>query len=159
MAMELRVIKTPAGALVPADSESAEMLSRVKTGRALRMKSTQMRERNVRFFRKWWALVDFAFDNWEPAELDDPRWKGVTPEKTKDRFRKDLTILAGYYEASYRVDGSVRIEAKSIAFGRMSEDEFERLYSNTINAVLKHILTHYDRDQLDAVVEQILRFD
>lgn len=154
--MELIVIKTPQGALIPADSQTAERLSKIKSGRALRATYTQMR--NAGFHRKWWALVGFAFDHWEPAELDGPRWKGVMPEKSLDRFRKDLTILAGHYEASYRLDGSVRIEAKSISFARMDQEAFERLYSDTINAVLKHVLTNYDRDKLDAVVENLLRF-
>lgn len=155
--MELIVIKTPQGALIPADSQTAERLGKVKTGQGIRLKGTRMR--NYQFHKKWWALVEFAFDHWEPAALDDPRWKGVTPEKSLDRFRKDLTILAGHYEASYRLDGSVRIEAKSVSFARMDQEEFERLYSDTINAVLKHVLTNYDRDKLDAVVEQLLRFD
>lgn len=154
--MELTLTRTENG-LVPADRESAEKLRKLKLGATARAKVAQMR--NGKFFRKWFALVTVAFDHWEPGELQAPRWEGVTPEKAFDRFRKDLTILAGYYESSYRLDGSVRIEAQSIAWGNMSEEAFETLYGNTINAVLKHVLRTYTRDDLERVVEQVLRFD
>lgn len=154
---ELTVIKSASGALMAADQAGVEALAKIKTGQPLRMKYT--RQRNYEHHKKWFALVGFAYDHWEPAELQDSRFPGVVPEKNFDRFRKDLTILSGYYEANYRVDGSVRIEAKSISFGSMSQDDFERLYSATIDAVLKHILRNYTRDDLEQVVEQLLRFD
>jgi hypothetical protein len=64
--------------------------------------------------------------------------------------------MAGYYDATHRLDGSVRIEAKSISFANMTADNFAELYSNTIDAVLKHILTNYSRDDLDDTVEQLM---
>ena len=157
MSMDLVMLKTPSGALVPGDSEATEALRKIKTGKALRMSATRMR--NYEFHKKFFALVNFAYEHWEPGELPDARWRGVQPEKTFDRFRKDLIILAGFYEATYRLDGSVRIEAQSISFGRMDEDDFEALYSKVINVVLKHVLRNYTREDLDHVVEQILRFD
>ncbi|MEJ1365643.1 MAG: DUF1367 family protein [Candidatus Sedimenticola sp. (ex Thyasira tokunagai)] len=101
-------------------------------------------------------LAKFAYEHWEPGEIEDPRLKGAIPEKSFDRFRKDLTILAGHYDAFYRIDNTVKVEAKSIAFWSMDEEEFEQLYSSTINAVLKHILKNYTRDDLDTVVDQLM---
>lgn len=56
-----------------------------------------------------------------------------------DRFRKDLTILAGFYEQTVRLNGEVRTEAKSLAYGNMEQEEFERCYSSLINAAIKHV--------------------
>ncbi len=81
------------------------------------------------------------------------------PEKNFDRFRKDIAILAGFYEASYRVNGEVRFEAKSIAFSNMSDDEFEILYTKTIDVIVKHVLTDYTGDELRSVVEQVEAFE
>ena len=155
--MDLVMLKTPSGALVPGDSEATEALRKIKTGKALRMSATRMR--NYEFHKKFFALVNFAYEHWEPGDLPDARWDGVQPEKTFDRFRKDLIILAGFYDATFRIDGSTRIEAKSISFASMSQDDFDRLYSATIDAVLKHILTHYEREELEEVVLQLLAFD
>lgn len=158
--MEGYFVKQPNGTLSPAYEADRELLSKIKIGSFVRLKLN--RARNYKFHRKYFALVNFAFDYWTPPEFpDDPeqKWrKQVTPEKNFDRFRKDLTILAGHYEAYYRVNGEVRIEAKSISFGSMSEDEFEKLYSATIDVILKHICTQYTEEMLDSVVDQALSF-
>ena len=158
--MEANFIKLPGGHLVPASDQDKELVDKIKAGTVVKFKFTRMR--NYQFFRKWWALVNFAYDYWEPPELpEEPerKWKKpVTPEKDIDRFRKDVTILAGYYDAFYRIDGSVRIEAKSISFSNMSQDEFEKLYSATIDVVLKHVCTQFTGEMLDQVVDQALSF-
>lgn len=153
-------IKLPGGTLMPASEADKEIIDKVKAGRVVNMKFTQTR--NYQFFRKWWALANFAFDYWEPPELSDTPEKGwmknVAPEKNMDRFRKDLTILAGYYEAHSRLDGTIRIEAQSISFGSMSEEEFEKLYSATIQVVLNKVCTQYTEEMLNDVIEQTLAF-
>ena len=79
--------------------------------------------------------------------------------KNKERFRKDIAILAGFFDSTVNLKGEVRLEAKSISFAQMDEIEFEALYNQTINVILQSVLTTYTRDDLDAVVEQLLRFD
>jgi len=152
---EALLIKTLSG-LTPAHEEDFDTLKGVKIGEMIRAKWTKPRTRNVRFFRKWWLLAKYAYEHWEPGEFDDPRLKGVVPEKSFERFRKDLTILAGHYEAFYRIDGTVKVEAKSLAFWSMEEEEFDKLYKATVNAVLKHILQNYQREDLEQVVENLL---
>ena len=158
--VEAKFLKLQGGHLVPASDEDKEVVDKIKTGEIVNLKFTRMR--NYQFFKKWWALVNFAYDYWEPPELpEDPekKWlKHVTPEKNLDRFRKDLTILAGYHEATYRLNGDTRIEAKSISFSSMSEDEFEKLYSATVDVVLKHVCTQFTGEMLDQVVDQAMSF-
>lgn len=144
--------------LVPVNEEAQDAMSKVGQGEIVRVPKFS-RPRNLSFHRKWFALAKLAFDYWEPAALDDPKWQGVAPEKNFDRFRKDLTILAGFYEASYRLDGSVRIEAKSIAFANMDDAEFEKLYSATIDTARKYILKNFtDEDVRNSVDEMLLQF-
>jgi len=59
-----------------------------------------------------------------------------------DRFRKDLTILAGFYVQTVRLNGDVRIEAESLAFANMNQDRFESVYSALINAAIKHVFAN-----------------
>ena len=52
--------------------------------------------------------------------------------KNFDRFRKDLTVLSGFYNATYTFRGDVRLEPKSLSFGSMCEEEFgQRLSRNS----------------------------
>ena len=148
--------KIQGGLLAPDDEETTEFLYKKKIGCILSGEFTE--PRNYEFHKKFFALIDFAFDHWEPGKLQDAKWKDVRPEKNKKRFRKDLTILAGYYDAHYRVDGSVRIEAQDISFASMSQEEFEKLYSNVVDVVLQKILVNYTGEELEKAVNNVMSF-
>lgn len=150
---ELVLAKTANGALMPVDPQSQEFIAKMKLGAA--MKGEFKRLRNPKFHRKFMALMNVAFDAWEPGQLE---YKGEAVQKEFDRFRKDITILAGYYETAIDLNGKVRLTAKSINFNSMDEDTFERLYSAVINVILSRILTNYSRADLDNVVEQVMAF-
>ena len=66
--------------------------------------------------------------------------------------------MAGRFNAVYRVDGSVRIEAQSIAFGNMEEEEFGKLYDKTANVILERVLTNYTAEQLAETVVKLESF-
>lgn len=144
------------GLLAPLEEEDVDYVNRLRVGQVIR--GEFRRQRNYLFLQKWFCLAKFAYEHWEPSGLEGPKWKGVAPEKSFERFRRDLIILAGYYDASYRLDNSVRIEARSISFGSMGQEEFEALYSATVDVVLKHVLKDYTRKDLDKIVDQILGF-
>ena len=81
------------------------------------------------------------------------------PTKNFDRFRADLTILAGFYDTTVRLDGSVRVEPRSISFAKMSAEEFSDLYSRTIDVLIKHVYKQdMNPEKLNQVVESYLRF-
>ena len=84
--------------------------------------------------------------------------KDVTPQKNYERFRKDITIRAGYFYATYRLDGRWRIEAESIAWGSMTEETFEKLYSATIDVVLGQIYMNYTEKMLESLVDQVMAY-
>lgn len=151
--MELILAKAPNGSLVPVDQQAMDELAKLKVGQGVRVKVTRMR--NYKFHRKLFALLNVAFDAWEPLALE---YKGEKVAKNFERFRSDVTVLAGYYEATVNLRGETRLEPKSISFSSMDQDEFEKLYSAVIDVVLQRILTNYTRDDLDNVVEQVLRF-
>ena len=149
---ELTFIRGDAG-IYPADTPSQDYVSKLKLGE--RIHADFKRQRNPQFHRKFFALLQIAFDLWEPGELTN---QYGTVEKNFDQFRKDLIILAGFYEQDFRLDGSVRINAKSIRFGHMDEDEFAELYSRMIDVILKHICRNRTKEDLQNAVEQVLGF-
>lgn len=145
------------GGLEPLDTEAHKLMLDTPAGKSVAFDKV-IKPRNVQFHRKYFALLNFAFDNWQVGELSGKQFKGVNPEKNFDRFRADLTILCGHYRQVIRTDGSLVIEPKSISFANMDEEEFEELYNSTINIVLERILQNYDREQLDSVILQLLDF-
>lgn len=153
MMADIYLIKTPTGALVPADSQSAEYLQKQKIGQGFRASIT--RARNIKFHRKFFALLNYAFDRWEPKEK---LYKGKPVAKNFNQFRADITILAGYYETAIRMNGTVRVTPKSIAFHRMDEDEFSALYSAVIDVLLQRIFIDQTREDVDNVVNNILAY-
>ena len=136
------------GALYPASDHDRELLTKIKAGEPVRL--TFKRVRNYLFHRKWFALLNLAFDYWEPQGIG---------EKNFERFRKDITILAGHYEQTVRLNGEIRTEAKSIAFANMTEDEFEKLYSTSIEVIVKYVLKNYTGEMLRSVLEQVEAFE
>ena len=146
------------GALYPASDHDRELLDKIKSGEPCRL--TFKRVRNYEFLKKYMALLNLAFDYWEPSQshVADLDYTCEITEKCFERFRKDIAILSGYYEQSVRLNGEIRTEAKSIAFGNMTEDEFEKLYSASIAVIIKYVLKNYTGEQLRSVVEQVEEF-
>ena len=149
---ELVFVKTDMG-IHPGDKPTEEYVSKLKYGEQIH--GDYKKRRNVKFHRKGMALLNFLFEHWEPGEISS---KHGTPEKNFERFRKDLTILAGFYKQTIRLNGEIRTEAKSISFSSMDQAEFEKWYSAIINVGLKHILPGYDRKEIDRVIDELMGF-
>jgi len=151
--MKIRLIKTLSG-LVPFDPDTEAWYQKMKVGAVSEHESTVMR--NPGFFRKYFALLNIGFGNWNPGEINS---KYGVPIKNFDRFRKDVAILCGFYEIVDRLDGTAKPEAKSISWAKMEEPEFQDLYSKTIDLFLRKI---YDKDmtaeKLDIIVNKYLNF-
>ena len=151
--MEAFFIKTPSNHFMPATAHDQELLKKIKVGQPVKLKYTRVR--NYQFHKKYFALLNLAFDYWEPGGA----MIGTGIEKNFERFRKDCIILAGFYEQHVRLNGDVRTEAKSISFHSMSEDEFEELYTKTIDVIIKHVLNNYTDEMLRSVLDQVEAFE
>lgn len=150
---ELVLAKTAGGALVPLDQQGVEFLAKLKAGAGVTV--SIKRHRNPGHHRKFFALLNLAFDAWEPQGKE---YKGEPVQKNFDQFRNDVVVLAGFYESGITLRGETRLVAKSISFANMDQAEFDQLYSKVIDVVLQRILTNYTRADLDNVIEQLLRF-
>jgi len=149
----LVLTKAAGGGLVPLDQQAVEFIAKLKTGAGVTVEIK--RHRNPGLHRKYFALLNLAFDAWEPAAAT---YKDQVVGKNFDQFRNDIVVLAGHYEMAVNLKGETRLTAKSISFASMSQDEFESLYSDTVNVILAKILTNYTRDDIDNVVAQVLGF-
>jgi hypothetical protein len=151
--MKLYLKKTQIGLVAP-DEIGAESLEKYRNGTLLLCEIAA--PRNPKFHDKFFALLRLGFSYWKPGEVDA---KHGVPEKNFEQFRKDVIILAGFYESVIRLDGSVRIEPKSISFAKMSEDDFRDVYNKVLNVLLQKIFIGYTDEQVIRMAEeQILSF-
>lgn len=150
---ELVLMKGPGTVLLPADEQAREVIERWRQGDGVRAKVSRMR--NLRFHRKFFALLQLAFEAWEPEPCE---YRGEAAAKNFERFRKDLLILAGFADPAVNLNGEVRLEPRSISFAAMDEDEFQQVYHRVADVILQKVLRTYTREDLDRVVQEIVGF-
>ena len=156
MPAELTMIKGQNGGLIPYTEPDIQWIQKLKPGRLVEVTVSQ--PRNYIFHKRFFALLNFGFDYWEPEEQE---WKGIKAEKSFEVFREQVTVLAGHREVTYNLDGSVKVTAKSISFAKMDEDEFRQLYKDVFNVLWKMVLSKTDMsyEQVENILNQMLEFD
>lgn len=131
-------------------------LFNLEPGEMVEIKTVQ--KRNSKFHRKFFALLNVGYEAWDPGRKHKTH-KGLPVAKNFEQFREDVTILAGYYEQTFRIDGAMKLKARSISFANMEQPEFEELYSAVADVLLEHVLSNYaNRAQLDEVVNKVMGF-
>lgn len=192
---EALLMKVPNGFVADEAANEPGVFDGIRTGETIRVKWT--RPRQLHRHRRFFAMLNFAFDHWEPVDKQSGKTPGAKiilsflnycekkapakfinylkplvegylkshgdwmnkrePAKSVENFRKEAIIMAGYYEAIFSLDGSMKLEAKSMSFSKMGEDEFQKLYNAVANVLIKQVLTNYTKDDLDQVVDQLVR--
>lgn len=144
--MKVEMVKQPGGLLCPASDMEMEKLNKFKTGGQYTIEIKLVR--NPKFHGKVFAFFNFCFAHWK----GDNEFQSET--KQFDVFRNHLTVLAGFFDSYHNISGGVRIEAKSLSFSSMPQEEFEECYNALIRAALKHIFKTTD----DNTYNQLLSF-
>lgn len=143
------------GSIIPADGVSAEALENLKPGVVYKIELKSSRQ--YKFLQKAFVLVNYAYEIWEPDEASLPEHRGRKVKVTKEAFRENLTILAGFYDPVVSIGGGVRPVAKSWSFSAMPDDEdFSKLYQGLITVIVEKVLDGYTGEDLDAIVNQII---
>jgi len=156
--MNLTVIKR-AGMLIPYTSGDSEKSNGLPDGEMYVIKV--VRPRNAAFMRKYFSLLEAGFAMWDvrSIEFKDRTGRVIEVEKDFDKFREDVTILCGYIDWVPRVNGEAVPRARSISFAKMEQEEFEKLYSKTIDVLLKRVLSSdITKEQLENYTNQILSY-
>jgi hypothetical protein len=139
--MKIGTIKEPGGIFRPATQEDCDKATKFKNGMYYEIEIKM--SRNPSFHRKVMSFFRFCFEHWKSDK------EFIDEAGQFEVFRKQMTCVAGYYNEYFKFDGTVRIEAKSLAFGNMDEDEFRECYSALINAALKYIFKGTDDPQIN----------
>jgi hypothetical protein len=77
--------------------------------------------RNLKFHKKYFALIELGFDNQDRY-------------KSKDHYRKLMQMKAGFYEV-VKTDKGLLPLPLSISFDSMEEYEFQDLYNRVIEQI------------------------
>lgn len=154
--MELIFAKGTSG-LIPACEEATDWLRKKKLGATILVEPREMR--NGPFFKKWWALLKVAYDYFEETQVP-VEYKGVQIRPNFKRFRKDITIMSGFFETVVNVNGELRLEAESLQWASMTEERFAELYDATVQTLLTKVLkgSQWNEQVLRAAVEDVTRF-
>lgn len=107
--------------------------------------------RNPGFHRKAFALLNLAYAYWNPNTE-------VYAQKDFEAFRKQITILAGFYRTVHRINGDFELVSDSLAFSSMDQARFEQWYSAVLDVVLSHIMVGSSAEEIDERVNNVLEF-
>jgi hypothetical protein len=137
--MKLNLIRRSDFSFVPATDEDMEKALKIKKGQAVECSVKVLR--NYKLLKKFWAMINTAFNFLSPAQRE-------FFHDSVDGFRCTIEVAAGYYDEFYDVTRRAWIQKpKSIAFDKMGEAEFGKLYEDVVNVVFKIFLPHVDRDE------------
>ena len=136
--MKINMIKQPGGLLTPFDDREAMRMERFSTGEAFEVDIKL--SRNPKFHGKVFAFFNYCYEFWK----EQRRYQFACDKVQYDHFRKELTILAGFYNDIWDLHGNVSVDAKSLAFANMEQDEFENCYEALINAAMGTIFEGLD---------------
>lgn len=134
--MKIILVKQGNGDFRPAYASDYESAKKIAVGELMEYETKK--PRNLAFHKKCFALFNMVFDNQEDFN-------------NIDHLRKYLTMKAGYYEKINTPTGVI-YEAQSLSFASMSQDTFDKFYSDLLDTIVK--LYGMDReDILDNVLE------
>jgi hypothetical protein len=121
---KLFLIKGSDGNLHPVDEESEKIIRKWKVGSEYGLEYKL--SRNSRYHRMIFAIANMTVEN---APEDSP-WNG----KPAIMLIKAVELDNGFSEPQLKLDGTINMIAKSIAYDQMDQDEFDKLYYPLVKA-------------------------
>lgn len=131
------------GSLRPADVAGEDVLRKLGQGQFVEIELR--RPRNVRFHRKYWALVTLVWN-----QMDEERYP------TAEDLHAAIKIAAGLRTRIELPDGTVGFIPGSIAFHKMTEDDFTAFFDRVCNLIAEYFLPGVTDAELRAEVESLI---
>jgi hypothetical protein len=139
----LNIYRRTLDGFAPASDDAALFFGKTKLGQLVTLDGR--RPRNLKFHRKFFALIDYVFSNQDRYA-------------NKEDLRVELELKAGSYREHVTTKGKLVYVPKSIAFDKMDDVEFEQLYNRVIDVVLKHFVRGDTKENIDEQVNNILGY-
>lgn len=136
--MDIYLLKTLNGSFKLAYDSDYDKAKQIPLNEPFKVVYTK--QRNAKFHRKFFALINLCYQNQE-------RFNNI------EHLRKELIICAGHYELIFDLEsGTQKKEALSISFSKMDETEFNKLYSDVLNVICDKFL--FDKNEVLENVQQ-----
>jgi hypothetical protein len=130
---------TPTGKIMPLYDSDYETFKKVKRNKEVMVDITQ--PRNIKFHRKFFALINMVFEN-QDIYTDI------------NNLRYDLTMEAGFFNEHVDFNGEIKRTAQSISFSKMDEQSFSLLYGKFIDTVIR--IMKWDSKMIEDNIESYL---
>lgn len=138
--MKIKLLNTPSG-LKPMYDEDYEEKKKLKIGEVY--EATINRPRNLSFHRKYFSLINLAWEYQNERAIEHFH-------HNIKLFRKTVEVAAGWCEPIYSIDRKEWVEVpKSISFDKMDADEFEQLYERVKDVLFKYFLRHISVEEFE----------
>jgi len=135
--MKILVVKNHRG-LVPVYDSDYENFAKIPLNEEFEIEYTK--KRNLKFHKKYWALLKLAFEN-------------QSDYRSINDMRRDIAIVSGFYdEVVNLITGEILKIAKSISFAKMDDTEFSELYEKTKDTISKWL--GIDNETIDNEIQQ-----
>ena len=134
--MRVRLVKLN-GALWAYNSESEEVINKLSENEVYYY--DVKKERNPQFHAKLFVLFTIGYQN-------------VETKLPFDAWRKIKTMEAGYFD-SWTTEKGTYFEAKSLSFEKMSQEEFDDLYSKVLQVIANEIGTTNEELEIQLLTE------
>ncbi len=138
------------GVLVPMFQEDAEALAALRTEHDY-MVSISV-PRNVKFHRKFFALLGICFDNMPDHIRKRDNIHSI------ESLLSAIKIAAGHFDV-VMVDGKEITIPRSISFAKMDNAQFNRFYNRSLDIILETYLVGTSRtDIIDEIESQFASY-
>ena len=85
---------------------------------------------------------------------EENEYRKVHAVKSFESFRGEVTILAGYYEQTFTLNGEAfKLVPQSLSYDKMSPEEREIYYNQVCDVGLEKILSNYTMEDLEHGVD------
>lgn len=138
--MQFDLIKLPNGDLRAATDDGRERVKKWKVGDVVTCEVR--RPRSQAFHRLYFGLLNMIYEN---SEWCEERWP------TFERFREAVQMQAGHFEETVSMAGTTLYRPSSIAFHKMDEDSFAKLFARVVEIIVCKVPEYANVDPDDLV--------
>lgn len=130
--------------LMPYDDNDLQLFRRLKRGAVVKVETRT--PRNLRFHRKFFALLRVTFDNLPEHIASSMHIESI------EALLMLLKMDMGYFDV-VEIGEHHFVKTRSISFAEMDEEAFEEFYNKAVTCILNNYLTLSSQADLEEAVQ------
>lgn len=130
--------------LMPYDDNDLQLFRRLKRGAVVKVETRT--PRNLRFHRKFFALLRVTFDNLPEHIASSMHIESI------EALLMLLKMDMGYFDV-VEIGEHHFVKTRSISFAEMDEAAFEEFYNKAVTCILNNYLTRSSQADLEEAVQ------